>query len=740
MGIFDKLFPKDGETEELKSAQDQSRDELDLISHIKSKVEECRSSGSRITHEGIWMTNIAYILGFDSVFYDTSIRQFKVVGRGSNYLRRNRIHVNKILPTVQNRLARLCKNPPRYDVRPLSSNIEDKDACTLGKQIIDTVWDIQKINRKRIELMMWVQQCGHAYMKVSWDDTLGKPLPDLAVSPLPAALGDQLSGTLPDLDSLMGTQAAVGENGVVDLDAALTTPTKVEYEGDIRVDVCSPFEMFPDPLAKTLDECTWIVQAKVRKLDYFRTQYPERGSLVKEESAWLLSAQYEARINNLNNQGPSTTGVQNQLKNAAIELSYYERRSQDHPNGRRIICANGILLKDDELPAGEIPFAKFDDIIIGGKFYSESIITHLRPIQDQYNRTISKRAEWVNRLLAGKYIAAKGHGLQQEVLNDQSGEVVEYSPVPNAAPPTAMPIPNIPAYAYTEEERLQGMMYDISGINEVSRGQLPSASIPAVGMQLLVEQDDTRIGITTEAHEESYAYIGKLILLYAEEYYKTPRLLKISGRAGQYTVKEFTGADIKGNHDVIVIRGSTLPGSKVLKRQEILNLHQGGYFGNPQDPNVVSRVMTLLEYGDVAEAWADVHLDQGQFKKSMDMIKSGQIPPASEFDNHAYIIQDLNRFRKTDDYTALGEQNKMIFDAFMEQHIQYIMQKMDPSLAPGNAPLSSIQPPAPPTAHKIMQAKKGGKGIIPPMNHTPQVAPGNGPSPSPASPAPQGGG
>lgn len=619
------------------------------------------------------MTNIAYLLGFDSVFYDTSSRQFKVVGQGKNYLSRNRIHVNKILPTIQNRLARLCKNAPRYDVRPKSSDVEDKDASELSLQILNMVFETQKINKKRIPLYMWVQQCGHAYIGVSFDDQLGNPILD--------------------------------EDG------------SVKYEGDIRLDITSAFEMFPDALAKDLEECAHIARAKVRKLDYFKTHYPERGHLVKEESAWLLSAQYEARINSLNSSGPTTSGTQNALKNAAIELSYYERRSEKYPNGRHIVCANGILLKDDELPVGEIPFAKFDDVIVAGKYYSESLITHLRPIQDQYNRTIQKRAQWTNQLLAGKYIAAKGHGMLQETLSDTT-EVITYNPVPNAAEPRAMQIPVIPAYAYTEEERLDGMINDISGIGEVSRGNLPSAGIPAIGMQILIEQDDTRIGVTVENHEEAWALIGRLILIYAEAFYKTERLLKISGKQGEYTIKKFLGADIKGNNDVICIRGSTLPGSKTLKRQEMLNLYDRGLTGNPQDPAVKSSTLSRMEYGDLAEVWTDVHLDQQNIDEAINILEKGGLPPFDEMDNHMEYVKQLNRYRKTDKYKALPKETRMAFARFREEHIQAQMQIQNPSLGvPTPEQLMAHTQGQPDALHAAMDSVKNpeptGSGGVP---------------------------
>ena len=459
MGLFDKAKEMLGG----KSPED-AEYERKLCTHVKTLVEQSRSSANRIAHESIWMTNTAYCLGYDGVAFNATTRQFQPVNRSASYLKKSRIHVNKILPTLQNRAARLCKNPPKFEVRPEANDSESREAARLGQQIIGTMWDKGHLDEKRLQLIMWLQQCGHSWLKVSWDDQDGAPIID------------------PETGQL------------------------IDYEGDVRVDVCSPFEIFPDPVAKSQDDVlrTWIVQAKVRTLDYFRSHYPEKGDQVKEEDAWLLSVLYENRINSINSRGPSQGGMQAQMKNCAIELTKFEARSKEHPNGRLIITANGVLLRDDELPAGCIPFRKFDDIVIGGKFYSESVVSHLRPIQDQYNETIRRRAEWTRRLLAGKYIAARGGGLMQEALNDESGEIVYYDPVPNA-PNAGMPVPlqtpMLPQWAYQETDAHERMINDISGISEVSRGTLPSASIPAIGMQLLTEQDDTRIGVMTEQHE-----------------------------------------------------------------------------------------------------------------------------------------------------------------------------------------------------------------------------------------------
>ena len=656
----------------IENPYDQTPDEIKLATFVKKKVEECRGQANRIASEGVWMTNIAYLLGYNNVFYDPSLKQFRPNDVPRRFLSRNRIHSNLILPATQNRLARLLKSPPKYEVKPNSTSNEDKEAARLSQDVLDGIWDECDINLKRIHLGMWTQECGHAYLKVSYDDQLGEPLED------------------PVTEEFLG------------------------YEGGIRVDVASAFEVFPDPLAKTFEECNYIVQAKVRPLEYFREHYPERGHAVKEEGAWLLSAQYEMRINTLSTVGPASSGTAEQMKNCAIELSYYEKRSTKYPKGRHIVVANGILLTDPNkpLPVGEIPFAKFDDVVIGGKYYSESIITHVRPLQDQYDRTLNKRADWTNKLLAGKYIAARPHALMQEAINDQSGEVAEYDHVPGVPPPMAMQVPAIPSYAYQETDYIKKDIYEIYGSSDISRGQLPSAGIPAVGMQILIEQDETRLGIETEQHEHAWARVGRLILKNVASHYKTARKLKKKEKGGDYSIKKYIGEDLKGNLDVSVVRGSLVPNNKALKRQEIVNAWQQGLLGNPQDPTVRELVLSMLEFGDTSGIYRDEALDKAQIQKTIQQIEQEIQPEVNKLDNHPLHIIEKNRFRKSDKFQELSDFSKALLEQDIDAHTNAAVTLANPQLAtpPDNGP---------PPEEVMQQLNEQAQGMgLPPLDQT----------------------
>lgn len=629
---------------------EQTQDERNLVAFVVEQINEVRQSGARVALEGQWLTNIAYVMGYDGLFFDTTSRQFRKIGRSKTALSRDRVRVNKILPTLQRRQARLCKNMPRFEVRPDEETEEAKDRARKEQQIIEDYWDRLCLQHKRLQAVMGAQECGLYWLRVFYNTDKGEFL-----------------DAEDDTGSIM-----------------------LEREGDVDVEVCSAFEIFPDPQAKSMDELTKLTHAKVRNLDYFRRKYPERGHLVKEEGSWLLSVTYEQRINAATNQGPTTGNTALQMKNSAIECSYYEAPTKDHPNGRLIIVANGVLLANRDLPVGEIPFVRIDDIPVTGRFYPEALTTHLRPLQDQYNRVIQNRATWTNICAHGKFLAAKGHGLLKEALNDQNGEVIEYNPVPNAPPPTALQVPVIPQYMYQETEQLDKNFYDIAGEGDVSRGVLPSASVPAIGMQLLLEQDETRISVMTEQQEIAFAQLGKFILMYAEEFVTNERLLKRTGPDSQYQIQPWTGDDITSKHDIVVKRGSMAPSSRAQKRNDIMNAYQSGLLGPQQDPDVSAKVLKSLEYGDVSDFWQDIALDMAQIQKKIIQIEEGIVPNVNEGDNHPLTWRQMNKYRKSDKFETLGPKRQAIFLSVMEEHLQEMVKIQAPNAGMSPDPTDDV--------------------------------------------------
>ncbi len=629
-------------------------DEGKIVAFVRSRLEEGRGSSERLAFESSVVTNTAYLLGYDSLYYDSRQRMFRNYAGGSASPNRGRVHKNMILPSIQNRLARLCKNAPKFDVRPESPSEEDKEAARLGLKTLVNIMDRERYNERRIECTMWMQQAGYSWIKVGWDPDKGKK---------------------------------------IYYDDPETGAQKQESEGDVYIDVVSPLEVFVDPLAKNMSDARWLLHTRLRPLAYFRDNY-ERGAEVKAEDAYLSNIQNLLKINTMTNKSGTTNGQLAQ-KNSAIECALYERPSKKFPNGRLIITANNILLAYKPLPIDEIPFVKFDDVKVGGKFHSESLITHMRPLQDQMNRILRRKKEYLDKALNMKFLAAKGHGLNEEALSDTT-EVAEYNPVPNSEMPKSLVMPQLPQYAFQEDQSLMASFSEIVGIGEPSKGQAPSSDIPAIGMQLLVEQDDTRIGIVVESNENSHADVGRITLKFTHKCYTTPRTIKETGQGGEYSFTEVSGDKLNPSPDVIVMKGSTLPGSKAVKRNDIMNLLNQGLLGDPQDPAVRAKALEWMEFGDVQNVWEDQAIDAAQVARSIKQIEQGQTPIISPDDNHQMHFDKKNSLRKTVKFEMYPPQVQMIFLNDMQQHKMFLMPPAPmPPMGPGGPPPPEAGAPPP---------------------------------------------
>ncbi len=161
-----------------------------------------------------------------------------------------------------------------------------------------------------------------------------------------------------------------------------------------------------------------------------------------------------------------------------------------------------------------------------------------------------------------------------------------------------------------------------------------------------------------------------------------PRMLKVAGDGLEYAVKEFKGEDLNENYDVIVVPGSTSPQSKVLKRQDIMNAFQEGLLGDPADPKLRSKVLKMMEVGDVSEMWKDQALDEQQVKKTIAMIEEGEMPnpPGHEWDNHQVFITELNQYRKTDKFDEMSPEQQGMITFIAEWHLNALTGMLNPQI------------------------------------------------------------
>ena len=251
---------------------------------------------------------------------------------------------------------------------------------------------------------------------------------------------------------------------------------KVIYDGEPKVVVCSPFEIYPDSLtAESIDECRSIIHAKV-----YRVSEIERiwGVGVEGKEIDVFD------IGSLNRKKRTT------MENAAVVIERYERPSIAHPEGRLVIVAGDKLVFSGALPYG-IPFVRQCSELVAGCFYGKSTVERAIPVQRALNAVKNRKTEFLNRLACGVLSVEEGSIDLEALENDglAPGKVLVYRQGTTA--PKFVDTGALPAELEREEERLLRELEIICGVANFQH--FSESVMSGVALQIMVEQENQRM-------------------------------------------------------------------------------------------------------------------------------------------------------------------------------------------------------------------------------------------------------
>lgn len=641
---------------------------------VTDEYKRCKSS--RVSIERVWYRNLAFYLGNQWVVY----KQDGINDAGKLYTPkappwRTRMTVNRIKPIIRTELARITSQKPNASVVPASSEDEDLFAAQAGEQVWESTYSTKKINRVFSRAAWWTLVCGNGFIKVYWD------------------------------------------------------PEKVDKDSDLQGDFCvdpvTPFHIFvPDLMEEELENQVYVIHAYTRPVGQARLEYPDLWDKLKPELASSNEIMDDAMLRvGANNKPDSVLYVEMWLKPGA---------HKDYPNGGMIQIVGGYVVQEikDGLPYehGEFPFTKFDHVPTG-KFYSDSVIVDLIPLQREYNRTRSQIIEAKNRMAKPQLRAPRG-SIDAAKITSEPGIVIEYNP--GFDRPEPMPLQPLPPYVLQELDRTVADMEDISAQHEVSRGNVPSGVTAATAISYLQERDDSVLTHTYASVEEGMEKLAKQVLALAVQYWTVERVIKVTGTDGAFDAISLKGSDLSEGTDIRMESGSALPVSKAARQAFIMDMMKMGFI-DPQQG------LRLMEIGGVQKLYDQLQIDERQAQREnlrMKLMPLGQIQehnqmsqmfmmqtqqaqqeqsivppelqgdilgqpatpdsnfaqqqpqtdpntvdtqtgqplqppdlvPVNTWDNHAVHIEVHNRFRKSQAFEMLSDDHKALFESHVQKH------------------------------------------------------------------------
>lgn len=701
---------------QLAERQDEPRFSEELADFVNKEFE--RRKQDRKPFELQWRLNIEFLNG--NQYLDIDAQSMSIQDIPRVYWYQEREVFNQISTIAETRISKLSRQTPLMKVRPASSEQADLAAARVSSRILHSTWHDEEMDKKYNKFISWLEVTGTAFFKIKWNKEKGRIIHEEEVEKDEQELKDAIEKQEKELPKLE--------------DDPFKTAAKriIVREGDIEIDVASPFEIYPDNSHGDVDDTRSIIHARAYHVDDVEDWY---GVKVEGEDVDVITLQESGSgMGGLGYGATAFRGGTQTLKNHVIVKEYYERPSKRYPYGRFIIVAKDKCLYAGVLPyqighdgEPDFPIDRGVSIESVGSFWGKSVIERCIPVQRRYNALRNRKAEYLNRVTIGQWYMPDGSMEDETTLDNSPGNIIRYRNTGDGSKPQPVEFPNLPNSFEAEESTLLSEFTSISGVSELSRySQAPSGVKSGVALSIANEQDDTRISMTTNQLENVSIALGKKILRMYRQFAQEPRIIRYVGSSKEIDVLSWTASDLRSD-DVIIDNSSALSETPAQRRQMVFDLLGTGMFNkedqNPYSSEGIRKILEMLEFGH----WEggvneEDELQESKAKRENKELLQGRLMPINDYDNDDIHIQEHYRFMMGDEYeqimqSEMGQFIDQMFKLHVGQHksrqAQVMMQQqmMAMGVPPGMAPTEPGMEEEPPMEGEGTEAPMSDAGV-----------------------------
>lgn len=303
-----------------------------------------------------------------------------------------------------------------------------------------------------------------------------------------------------------------------------------DVDGNVKPIPVNPFNLFPDPLATSVEDAEYIIYATYMHENMLKKLYPD-----KIDEITGGSIQYSELVDN-RDEGST-------IKNQVLVLEMWSRDyttieseeegesgtkkvSQKYPTGRVTVVAPelNILFKDEPSPyqSGRFPFFLFKDIDVPFQFWGEGDVRWLLSPQNAINDLSNQIIDNAKHTANAVWVIDKNSGIPLNTLVNRPGLVIRKNPgtTVERQSPSSMPM-----YVSEKVNSLKTDIEIISGIHDVSRGQTPTGIESGSAIMALQEAAQTRIRLKIQIMECALGELGTEWFERIKQFWKFNRLI-----------------------------------------------------------------------------------------------------------------------------------------------------------------------------------------------------------------------
>jgi len=523
----------------------------------KTRTEQFETMKSRLESARRWR---------DDEGYDALWTRMVDLYRGKHwprttYSKEDLVVVNLAFSTVNVIAPSVSVNHPKVVVSPNSP--EDQDRAAFVEAVVNHMWrhhDYQTPFKRAVKDFLIF---GHGWIKVGWqfleqERTLAE-----------AERSEMLAEAQGEVDAfaMMNPLMAAELPTETDIAASLPETALTIVEDQPFVERVSPYDIFFDPEATSLDDARWIAQRIIRPLDE-----AQRDKRYKPSARKRLDAD-------------ASTSVGYDDRNDVEQYLFDEERVviyefYDIAENTMSVCSqSGDEFLVDPVPmpyAYGQPFVMLRNYDVPDQFYPIGDLEAIQSLQEELDKT---RTQLVNarKRYARKYLYHErsfGPEGREALESDEDGRLV---PVVDENKPLAevvMPMPQIPLSAdvYNVSAIIEQDINMVSGVSEYARGQMPEIRRTATEASIIADAGNARAADKLAIVELALSHIARRVVQVMQQYMTGEQMARVATTGGGNLFVTYTRDDITGEYDFAIEAGSTQPMNDTIRKNQAVNL------------------------------------------------------------------------------------------------------------------------------------------------------------------------
>lgn len=332
------------------------------------------------------------------------------------------------------------------------------------------------------------------------------------------------------------------------------------------VERVSPFDVFVDPDATSMEDARWIAQRIRRPLED-----------VKKDKRYNSTARGEAAPSHYSKWGQDSFRPRRSQDPADAYVEIFEWYDIDR-NTVSVFCdgSDKFLVAPKEIPfAFGQPFVMIRNYDVPETFYPMGELEAIEPLQHELNQT---RTQMMNHR---KRFSRKW--LYKETAFDTDGRQALESDDDNVMVPVITddnlgnvisPMPAVinPPEFYNQSDLISSDMNRVSGVTEYQQGAMPEIRRTATEAAIVQDASNARASDKLAIIERSIGECARRLVMLAQQFMTGEQAIRVVGSEAQPLWLTFDRDYIQGEFDYEVEAGSTAPMNESFRRQRALQI------------------------------------------------------------------------------------------------------------------------------------------------------------------------